>query len=188
LVRKAERVQSIPFVEVILISLGLSADAFSVALASGAQGFVPRRIFRLSWHFGLFQFLMPVIGWFGGEALAGSIGHLGKVVVLLILSAIGVKMIYEGLKPASFEPPDLSRGWKLVALSFGTSIDALGVGFGFGILGSQIWGPALMIGLICAAMTAVGLYLGACLYCRLGHKALIPGGLILVAIGIKMIF
>lgn len=180
--------QTISFFEIILISLGLSADAFSVALASGAQGFVPRRIFRLSWHFGLFQFLMPVIGWFAGAALAGYVEDFGGIVVLLLLAVIGAKMIYEGLKPGSFEPPDLSRGWKLVTLSIGTSLDALGVGFGLGVIGSRIWGPAIVIGLICAAMTAVGLFLGACLYGRLGHRAMIPGGLILIAIGITMIF
>ena len=178
--------QSIPLIEILLVSLGLSADAFSVALASGAQGFVPRRIFRLSWHFGLFQFLMPVIGWFGGEALASHIGSFGKIIVLVLLIVIGIKMIYDGLKPEPTEAPDLSRGWKLVMLSVGTSIDALGVGFGLGIIGTSILKPAVIIGIVCAAMTTLGLFLGSWLYGRLGHRGMILGGLILIAIGLKM--
>jgi manganese efflux pump family protein len=179
-------VQPVPFVEVLLISLGLSADAFSVALASGAHGFAPRRIFRLSWHFGLFQFLMPIIGWYGGDVLAQHIGGAGQFLVLLLLVGIGCKMIYDGLKNNSHDTPDLSRGWKLVMLSVGTSLDALGVGFGLGLIGTSIVFPALIIGIVCAAMTILGLFLGVCLYKYLGHKAMILGGLILIAIGIKM--
>lgn len=178
--------QQLPIYEVLLISLGLSADAFSVALASGAQGFTPRRIFRLSFHFGLFQFLMPLIGWYGGETLANYIGGKGKFLVLLLLVGIGFKMIYDGLKPGSEETPDLSRGWKMVMLSIGTSLDALGVGFGLGLIGKGILIPALIIGIVCALMTIIGLYLGVCLYKHFGHKAMILGGLILIAIGIKM--
>jgi putative Mn2+ efflux pump MntP len=180
-------VQPLPFYEILLISLGLSADAFSVALAAGAQGFTPRRIFRLSWHFGLFQFLMPLIGWYGGEILAEHIGGYGKYIVLLLLAIIGCKMIYDGFKPNSPDPPDLSRGWKLVILSVGTSLDALGVGFGLGLIGTNIIVPALLIGVVCAAMTTVGLFLGVWMYNWLGHKAMIFGGLILIGIGIKMV-
>jgi manganese efflux pump family protein len=179
-------VQSLPFIEILLISLGLSADAFSVALASGAHGFGPRRIFRFSWHFGLFQFLMPIIGWWCGELLAEHIGSMGKVVVLLLLVGIGFKMIYDGIKQNPEDSHDLSRGWTLVLMSVGTSLDALGVGFGLGLIGTSILIPAAIIGLVCAAMTIIGLYLGVCLYERLGHKAMILGGLILIGIGIKM--
>jgi putative Mn2+ efflux pump MntP len=179
-------VQSLSFVEIILISLGLSADAFSVALASGAHGFSSRRIFRFSFHFGLFQFLMPFIGWWCGEILAEHIGGSGQIIVLLVLVGIGLKMIYDGIKQNSEESRDLSRGWTLVILSIGTSLDALGVGFGLGLLGNRIIVPAIIIGLICALMTTFGLYLGVRLYQRLGHKAMIFGGLILIAIGIKM--
>jgi manganese efflux pump family protein len=180
-------VQQLPFLEILLISLGLSADAFSVALAAGAHGFTSRRIFRLSWHFGLFQFLMPLIGWYGGEVLAEHIGGFGKFIVLLLLVAIGCKMIYDGFKPNSPDSPDLSRGWKLVILSVCTSLDALAVGFGLGLIGTSIIVPALIIGIVCAAMTTLGLFVGVWIYKRLGHKAMILGGLILIGIGIKMV-
>lgn len=173
--------------EIFMISLGLGADAFSVALASGAQGFAPRRVFRLSWHFGLFQFLMPVIGWFGGDALSRHIGTAGSWIVLVLLAGIGAKMIYEGLRGDFEQMSDLSKGWKLVSLSIGTSLDALAVGFGMGLMGISIYKPAMIIGLTCAAMTIIGLYLGVCLYKHLGQRAMILGGVILVVIGIKMV-
>lgn len=177
----------LPLIENLLIALGLAADAFSVALAAGAQGFKPRRIFRLSWHFGLFQFLMPVVGWLGGEVVARIVGRAGPWIVLVLLVGIGVKMIADGIKDAPKELPDLSRGWKMVTLSVATSIDALGIGFGFGLLNISIWKPAVIIGVVCAALTVVGLYLGTRLYRKVGHRALIIGGIILMGIGIKMI-
>jgi putative Mn2+ efflux pump MntP len=177
----------IPFYEILLISLGLGFDAFSVALASGAQGFTPRRIFRLAWHFGLFQFFMPLIGWGLGDLISKYVGNLGQWFVLILLMAIGGKMLWEGVKPAPEHIPDLSKGWKLVSLSFGTSIDALGIGFGFGLMNASIIKPAAIIGIVCATMTTIGLYLGVKMYQRWGHRAMILGGAILIGIGIKMV-
>ncbi len=178
---------SLPLFEIIVISIGLGFDAFSVALASGAQGFTPRRAFRLGWHFGLFQFIMPIIGWGLGEIISGFIGCYGNWVVFILLIGIGGKMISEGIKDTPKEIPDLSKGWNLVSLSVATSLDALGVGFGLGLLGYSILKPAIIIGIICAAMTLTGLYLGVRVYDKLGHRALIIGGVILVGIGIKMV-
>jgi manganese efflux pump family protein len=177
----------LPLAEILLISLGLALDAFSVALASGAQGFTKRRVFRLAFHFGLFQFIMPIIGWSIGDILSKYIGAFGQWLVFLMLTSIGIKMLIEGLKKAPESIPDLSKGWKLVSLSIGTSLDALGVGFGFGLLEVSIVGPATLIGIICAAMTILGLYLGVRLYKLLGHRAMLAGGLILIAIGVKMV-
>jgi manganese efflux pump family protein len=179
-------VHSLPFSEIFLISLGLSADAFSVALAAGAHGFTPRRIFRLAFHFGLFQFLMPLIGWYGGESLARYVGRYGFPIVFALLAIIGIRMVFEGFKK-NVESPDLSKGLKMVALSIGTSIDALAVGFGFGLIGVSIWVPAGIIGVVCAIITTIGLYLGVRLYEKIGQRAMIFGGLILIAIGVKMV-
>ena len=178
---------SLPLVEILLLSLGLGVDAFSVALAAGAQGFTSGRVFRLSWHFGLFQFVMPIIGWGFGKFLSTGIGCFGNWAVFLLLIGIGGKMLSEGIKDTPINIPDLSRGWSLLSLSIGTSLDALGVGFGFGLVGYAILKPAIFIGVVCAGMTIIGLYLGAQLYKRLGHRAMIFGGLILIAIGIKTI-
>ena len=177
--------QSPALIEILLLSVGLSLDAFSVALAAGAQGFKPRRIFRLSWHFGLFQFLMPLIGWAAGEFIVNYTGSFGPWAIFLLMLGIGGIMISEGLKAAPKNIPDLSRGWNLVSLSIGTSLDALGIGFGFGLLNYTIFQPAVIIGVVCALMTMIGLYLGTKLYTRLGNRALILGGLILIGIGVK---
>ena len=175
------------FYEIIIISIGLGFDAFSVALASGAHGFTPRRAFRLSWHFGLFQFMMPVIGWALGEIIFRYIGCFGNWVILILLIGIGGKMISDGIKDIPKEIPDLSKGWNLVVLSVATSLDALGIGFGFGLLDYDILKPAIIIGIVCAIMTITGLYLGVKLYDKLGHRTLILGGIILIGIGIKMV-
>lgn len=178
---------SLPLAEILLISVGLGFDAFSVALAAGAQGFTPRRVFRLGWHFGLFQFMMPIVGWGFGKFLSINIGCFGNWAVFLLLIGIGGKILSEGIKDAPMDIPDLSRGWNLVSLSIGTSLDALGVGFAFGLVGYTILRPAIIIGVVCACMTITGLYFGVRLYERLGHRAMVLGGLILIAIGVKTI-
>jgi putative Mn2+ efflux pump MntP len=178
---------SLPLYEVLIISIGLGSDAFSVALAAGAQGFAVKRVFRLSWHFGSFQFMMPIIGWGLGEIISQWIGRFANWVMFALLIVIGGKMIWEGIKDTPKEIPDLSRGWTLVILSVATSLDALGVGFGFGLLGYAILKPAIIVGVVCSMMTVIGLYLGAILYDKLGRRAIIIGGIILIGIGIKMI-
>lgn len=175
-----------PF-EILLLSIGLGFDAFSVAMAAGAQGFAPRRAFRLGWHFGLFQFFMPIIGWGAGEILAVWVGSFGNWAVFILLLAIGGKMLAEGIKDTPKDMPDLSKGWSLVTLSVGTSLDAFGVGLAFGLIGHGIINPAIVIGVVCAIMTIGGLYLGVKLFDKLGHRAMIIGGLILIAVGVKMV-
>jgi putative Mn2+ efflux pump MntP len=177
-----------PFVQTLLISIALGFDAFSIALAAGAHGFQLRRMFRLGWHFGLFQFLMPIIGWLAGKAVVDLIGSIGHWIVFLLLFMIGGKMLWEGIKGAPENLPDLSRGWNLTVMALSTSIDALVVGLGFGILKYDIIQPAAIIGIICALMTSIGLYLGVKLYRKLQYRAIIVGGMILIGIGIEQLF
>jgi putative Mn2+ efflux pump MntP len=178
---------SLPFTEILLISIALGFDAFSVALAAGAQGFTLRRIFRLSWHFGLFQFMMPIVGWGLGKFLSTWIGFFGNWAVFILLIGIGGKMLSEGMKNTPINIHDLFRGWNLIILSVGTSLDALGVGFAYGLIGYSIIRPAVIIGIVCAGMTIIGLYLGVRLYEKFGHRSMLLGGLILIAIGVKTI-
>lgn len=119
--------------------------------------------------------------------MSGLVGKYGCWVVLVLLAGIGLKMISDGLRDAPTDVSDLSRGWKMVTLSIVTSIDALGVGFGFGLLGLPILKPALIIGGICVITTIAGLYLGVRIYDKIGHRGLILGGLILICIGVKMV-
>jgi len=119
--------------------------------------------------------------------VARIVGRAGPWIVLVLLAGIGIKMIIDGIKDAPKDLPDLSRGWKMVTLSIATSIDALAVGFGFGLLDIPVFRPAIIIGVVCSIMTIFGLYLGVRIYRRIGHRALIIGGVILIGIGIKMI-
>ena len=129
----------------------LAMDAFAVAavIAAGLKRITFRHIFRLAWHFGLFQAMMPIIGWFGGAAVSSLLTSFAYLIAAGLLAFIGIRMIWESVghkeKEKSFDP---TRGWSLVGLSVATSIDALAVGISIGLMGISIWLPALIIGLI----------------------------------------
>ena len=176
------------------LALALAMDAFAVALAAGAG---MRQVFfapclRLSASFGFFQWLMPVIGWAAGLALAGLVQAAAHWIAFALLAFIGGRMIREALVAdagADEKGPhaDPSRGLTLLALAVATSIDALAVGLSFAVLGLAIWGPALVIGIVCALMTTLGCLLGRRAALVLGGKAEILGGAVLIAIGVKIL-
>lgn len=179
------------FVVVLGIAIGLAMDAFAVALATGlalgkASG---RQTFRLSFHFGLFQFLMPVVGWLAGLTLADWITAIDHWIAFGLLAIIGGKMLWEGAHPDEHEGPraDPTRGLSLVVLSIATSIDALAVGLSLGMLGVRIWYPATIIGIVAAVLTAAGMHLGRPLGARFGHRMELVGGLILIGIGVRIL-
>lgn len=176
------------FPEIILIAVALGIDAFSVALATGAYLGTPsfRQKFRLCFHFGFFQFFMPVLGWYVGENIARYIDAYDHWVVLIIMLFLGGKMIFDSRKDESEKiNSDITRGLKLVVLSIATSIDALSIGFGFSLMRTEIWFPSLVIGVVAAAMTYFGMIISAKASRFLGGKAELIGGLVLIAIGVK---
>ena len=176
------------------LSLGLAMDAFAVAVAAGLTlpRLAARPMFRMSFHFGLFQFLMPVIGWLAGLSVADLIADYDHWVVFGLLAAIGVKMIREARGPAGAgaQPGvgnDPTRGMRLVLLSLATSIDALAAGVTLALEGVVIWLPSAIIGLVAAGMTLLGMLLGRKAGMRLGRAAWTVGGLILIALGTKIL-
>lgn len=173
------------------ISIALAVDAFAVALAAGAvlDPFAERRWFRLGFHFGLFQAMMPVIGWMAGRGLQQWISVYDHWIAFGLLSLVGGKMIFEALKADEEKTfvQDPSRGWTLVILSVATSIDALVVGFSFALLGGDIWVPALVIGVTAAVLTIAGMLLGRKIGVLWGQKVEIAGGVVLCAIGVKIL-
>lgn len=178
------------FPEVILIALGLAMDAFAVALAAGATGRAAgrRAAFRLCFHFGLFQFLMPILGWMAGHAVAFRIAWFDHWIAFGLLGIIGIRMIRAGLSVDSGEPaPDPSRGISLLLLAIATSIDALAVGLSLAVIGVRIWYPSVVIGLVAAVMTFLGLRLGSRLGSLLGRRMEVLGGIILIGIGVKVL-
>lgn len=176
-------------IEILLIAVALGCDAFAVGLGVGIRFCTPRQIFRLSFHFGLFQFMMPLIGWLLGVHVLQWTERLGPWIAFGLLLAIGIKMAYEGARPSEEKEdcPDPTKGFSLVLLSVATSIDALGVGFGLGVLGQGLFYVAVCIGITAGAMTWLAMKLGNKLSERFAQRMEIIGGVILILIAFKMI-
>jgi len=177
-------------ITIFFLAVGLGVDAFSVAIGIGAanhkKSWSP--VLRLSFAFGLFQFLMPLAGWLAGSTVVGLIQSFDHWVAFALLAVVGGKMIWEGFKEEGDEEKgDQTRGWPLFLLSIATSIDALAVGFSFSLLKTPIALPAVIIGVVCFMMTAVGMIFGKTLARFLGKKVEILGGLVLIGIGVKIL-
>ncbi|GHV56898.1 putative manganese efflux pump MntP [Spirochaetia bacterium] len=185
---------------IVLIGVSLSMDAFAISVSSGISipGLRPFYAVRSSFFFGLFQFIMPVAGWFLGSTFAGYIDAFDHWVVFALLAFIGGKMAFESLRSkdggekdeggkAVESGGDIRNMGTLLTLSAATSIDALAVGVSFSLLKQGIWLNAGIIGvvtlLICLAGFEFGRRLG-----RLFEKwAGLAGGLMLIGIGTKIL-
>ena len=172
------------------LALALAMDAFAVALGTGAvlSRLTGRHLFRLGFHFGLFQALMPVIGWLAGLTIMQWVEAWDHWIAFSLLAIIGGRMIYEAFSDEEkTDDRDPTKGLSLVLLSIATSIDALAVGFSLSVIGVSIWMPALVIGLVAGVLTIVGMLLGGRIGDRWGSRVEIFGGLVLIAIGIKIL-
>lgn len=165
-------------------------DAFAVSLSAAATGIInsKRAIFRLSFHFGLFQFLMPVIGWFAGSKLLPLISSFDQWIAFILLQFVAIRMVFTGFKEdkPSFKN-DPSRGTNLVLLSVATSIDALSIGFSLAMVNINIWYPSVIIGLVTAVLSIIGIQLGNLFSEKLGKSMEIAGGILLSGVGIHIL-
>jgi putative Mn2+ efflux pump MntP len=171
------------------MAVGLAMDAFAVSIAAGlAVGTVtPRHVFRIAWHFGLFQFLMPVIGWWLGSQVAGRIATWDHWLACGLLIFIGGKMLFEAFEEREKRrQSDPTRGWMLVTLSLATSIDALAVGLSTAFLEVTIWKPSVIIGLVACVFSGVGITFANKVLGRFGRAAEVMGGLTLILIGARI--
>ncbi len=176
--------------ETLFLSISLALDAFAVSLGTGAliKTRTWRDYFRIPFHFGLFQFLMPVIGWYLGSTVEPLIANVDHWIAFLLLVIIGGKMIKTAFsKEKELLNSDPSRGIKLIILSVATSIDALAVGFSLALLRYNIWYPSILIGIITAALSLIGLFVGNRLGNKFGNIVEVCGGVILISIGIKIV-
>ncbi|MFH2052488.1 MAG: manganese efflux pump MntP family protein [bacterium] len=174
----------------LLLAAGLAMDAAAVSIGARASGraFGRRAAFRLGFHFGLFQFLMPVLGWLAGSAFVALVAAVDHWVAFVLLAAIGGHMIWGGLHPERDAPTfDPSRGWTLIMLSIATSIDALAVGLSLAFLQADILTIAGVIGVVTAGLSALGFWLGARLGVVFGHRMTVAGGLVLLGVGIRIL-
>jgi manganese efflux pump family protein len=180
----------IDWISLLGIAVALAMDAFAVATAAGVwlDLLTKRRVFRLSFHFGLFQAIMPMAGWLAGSVLNRYVTAFDHWVAFGLLSFAGVHMIRGAIQSDAKKDflMDPTAGWSLVFLSVATSIDALGVGLSLGMLGYTILFPAIIIGVVAAAFTIAGMLLGRKIGTLWGKRVEVMGGIILIAIGINI--
>ncbi len=177
-------------IEVLLIALSMAMDAFAVSLGIGAAGRSsgPRPTFRLAYHFGLFQFIMPVIGWIVGATIEPFIAAFDHWVAFGLLALVGARMIRSGLDPDG-EPgqADPSRGFTLILLSVAVSIDALAIGLSLGLIGVFVWYPAIVIGVVTGLLSLAGLRIGNGVGRKFGKRMELFGGIVLLLIGLRIV-
>jgi len=190
------------------VAVGLGMDAMSVSAAIGVKWHGPRQTFRLALSMGLFQFLMPLVGWAGGKRLADVVARFGPSLAAAMLFAIAAKMLYEAYrrhpgeveekveaeaehlieKVAHVHPKDPTKGWSLLFLAVATSLDALVVGFSLGLKEEgRIWLTSVVIGLVAAGMSLMGVMVGRRVGGVLGPVAETIGALVLIGLGVSFL-
>jgi putative Mn2+ efflux pump MntP len=181
---------TVQFLEVLVIAFALALDAFAVSFAASSAGFTKdrRAVFRLSFHFGLFQFLMPIVGYALGMTIEPIIEAFDHWIAFLLLAIVGIRMIRASLHPeAETQQNDPSRGFTLVMLAIATSIDALAVGLSMAVLNMQVWYPAVVIGLVAGGMSVLAIAGGNRVGSWLGQRAQLFGGIVLILIGVRIV-
>lgn len=176
------------------IAVGLAMDAFAVSVASGMiiRQVQMRHALKFGLFFGVFQFMMPVIGWLLGSYFATYIAAVDHWVAFGLLAVIGGRMIWEAVTGGEETDPDCNEE-KLLSLSnmtilaVATSIDALAVGISFAVVGVHIWSASLVIGAVAFLLSAAGIFLGKRLGCLFGRRVEIFGGALLIGIGLKIL-
>ena len=173
------------------IAFALAMDAFAVAIVTGLAltPMTGRHVFRLAFHFGLFQAMMPALGWAAGTAVHRYIASYDHWVAFGLLAFVGGKMIVSVFHGAgeTRTANDPTSGWDLVLLSVATSIDALAVGISLAVISMQILLPALIIGIVASCLTTVGMLLGRRIGAAWGKRVEVLGGFILIAIGTRIL-
>ncbi len=181
------------FINITAIAVALAMDAFAVAIAAGIslKQISFRQNFRLAWHFGLFQAMMPVIGWSAGLSFRDLIVRFDHWVAFILLVFVAQGMLREAFKTEQerSETKDPTKGLTMVMLSIATSLDALAVGLSLSLINISIWMPSAVIGVVACAFTTVGLHLGKRFAnaARLRRWADALGGAVLIAIGLNIL-
>jgi putative Mn2+ efflux pump MntP len=174
---------------IVLIAIGLAMDAFAVSIAKGITVDHNRRKTALimASFFGGFQMLMPAIGWLVGLSFKDIIMGVDHWIAFGLLTLIGLKMIYDATKKTKEKIAERLKLHSLLILAVATSIDALMVGLSFAFLQSSVLEPILVIGLVTFLFSVAGFFFGCSLARVFGNKIKIVGGLILIAIGLRIL-
>ncbi len=175
----------------ILIGVGLSIDSLAASITTGAccKQIKRRHIFKVAIFMAVFQGLMPYIGWLIGSSFKSVIEDYDHWIAFFLLFLIGFKLIYEGITASddscsNFNP---SNNFLLVGIAIATSIDALVVGIGFGVIEINIYLAMLIIGVLTFLFSSSGVVVGR----RIGNKINtgidIFGGIVLIGLGVKIL-
>jgi putative Mn2+ efflux pump MntP len=175
-------------ISIILLAIALSMDAFSVSITRGlVWNCKIKHMAIIAVFFGGFQALMPVLGWILGIQLSKYISTIAPWLAFVLLTLIGIKMIYESFTMDKEEICSIFSLKEILILSIATSIDALAAGVTFAILNISIIVPILIIGVVTFGLSFLGVYIGK----KVGHlfesKIEMVGGLILIALGFKIL-
>lgn len=189
----AKRGVKMGLVELLLIAVGLSMDAFAVSICKGLgmKEVNPKVAVVLALFFGGFQALMPLIGWALGSQFLGIIGPIDHWVAFVLLAVIGGKMLWEAFREDAGEgdgkPADRIDLGEFFILAIATSIDALAVGISFAALAVDIAPSAALIGVTTFAFSIAGVFVGNFFGSRYEKPASIVGGVVLILIGTKIL-
>lgn len=174
--------------DLFVIAVGLSMDAFAAAICKGLSTAAPSagRCLLTGLYFGSFQAFMPLTGYLLGAGLPASFTHLDHWLAFGLLTAIGLKSVFDSRTP--LDVPDASFGVRsMLPLALATSIDALTVGVSFAFLQVDILTAASLIGSVAFVLSAVGVRLGAVIGSRRRPAAVLTGGIILILTGLRIL-
>ena len=177
------------YTEIIILAFALSADAFAVSISGGVRTKhvkIPESL-KMAAFFGLFQGIMPLIGWFAGSTFYYYIKEYGNWIALTLLCGIGIKMIFGSFDHENEKFRNYFNNKILFILAVATSIDALAAGFSLNFLEVDIFIPALIITVTTFLVSLLGIFIGKKTGNVFGREAEIAGGLILIGIGIKLV-
>jgi putative Mn2+ efflux pump MntP len=176
-------------ITIIAVALGLSFDTFAVSLSYGViqNKILFRQALRVAIVLAIFQAGLLVIGFFLGSFVSEIIKTADHWIALGLLSFLGIRMIIEGIKRKEQDKiRDYTKLPELITVAIGTSIDAFAVGISFALLEIKIWASGIIIGTITFLASMTAIRIGKSAGKRLGQRVEIVGGLILIAIGIKI--
>ena len=175
--------------EVLVLSFALSMDAFAVSIGLGIKNKNDIKILALKvgLFFGIFQALMPFIGYLGGIGLKDYIQGYDSIIAFVLLLIIGGKMIYEALNENVEEEISIVSNKVLLTLAIATSIDAMAAGFTLHLFELNVYVSLLLIGVITFIMSYLGVYVGSKGGDKYETKAELLGGIVLILIGFKIL-
>jgi len=177
-------------IEIILISFGLAMDSFAVSICKGLsmKKMNYKKAAIIAIYFGVFQALMPIIGYFLGDTFDHEVTIIDHWIIFVLLSLIGGNMVKEAFSKEEEKSDDKTDFKTMIVLAIATSIDALAIGITFAFLKVNILLSVCLIGLTAFILSFIGVKIGNVFGDKYEKNATLAGGIILILIGIKILF